>query len=84
MQLEVMVFNIEHGGTPVSFKKVVDGVKKADLDVLGIEEAQTNTPRLARQAGHPYFNSSTVTSTSPRIWTTRPPPPSWPATRAAS
>jgi endonuclease/exonuclease/phosphatase family metal-dependent hydrolase len=58
MPLKVMVFNIEYGGTLVSFKKVVEAVKKADPDVVGIEEAEANTPKLARQAGYPYYNSS--------------------------
>jgi hypothetical protein len=57
MQLRVMEFNIEYGGTQVSFKKVVEAVKKADPDVLGIEEAETHTGRLARLAGYPYFNA---------------------------
>lgn len=58
MQLKVMVFNIEYGGTLVSFKKVVEAVKKAAPDVVGIEEAETSTPRLAKLAGYPYYNSS--------------------------
>jgi endonuclease/exonuclease/phosphatase family metal-dependent hydrolase len=57
MQLKVMEFNIEYGGTQVSFAKVVEAVKKADADVVGLEEAETNTPRLARLAGYPYFSS---------------------------
>lgn len=56
MQLKVMELNIEYGGTQVSFSKVVEAVKKADPDVVGLEEAETNTPRLARQAGYPYFS----------------------------
>jgi len=56
MKLKVMVFNIEYGGTQVSFAKVVAAVKKADPDVVGLEEAETNTPRLARLAGYPYFS----------------------------
>jgi hypothetical protein len=57
MKLKVMEFNIEYGGTQVSFAKVVEAVKKADPDVVGLEEAETNTPRLARLAGYPYFSS---------------------------
>ena len=48
MTLKVMEFNIEYGGTQVSFAKVVEAVKPAHPDVIGVEEAQTNTARLAR------------------------------------
>ena len=58
MQLNVMVFKIEYGGTLASFEKVVEAVEKAAPDVVGIEEAETSTPRLAKLAGYPYFNSS--------------------------
>ena len=56
VKLKVMVFNIEYGGTQVSFKKVVEAVKAASPDVVGLEEAETNTGRLAKLAGYPYFN----------------------------
>ena len=42
----------EYGGTQVSFKKVAESVKKASPDVVGLEEAETNTARLARLAGY--------------------------------
>ena len=57
MQLKVMEFNIEYGGTHVSFTKVAEAVKKAGPDVVGLEEAETNTGRLARLAGYPYYNT---------------------------
>ena len=50
--LKVMVFNIEYGGTQVSLRKVAEAVRKAAPDVVGLEEAETNTPRLARLAGY--------------------------------
>jgi endonuclease/exonuclease/phosphatase family metal-dependent hydrolase len=55
--LKVMVFNIEYGGTQVSFKKVAEAVKKASPDVVGLEEAETNTARLAKLAGYRYYNA---------------------------
>jgi endonuclease/exonuclease/phosphatase family metal-dependent hydrolase len=55
--LTVMVFNIEYGGTQVSFRKIAEAVKKASPDVVGLEEAETNTARLARLAGYPYYNA---------------------------
>ena len=50
MTLKVMEFNIEYGGTQVSFAKVVEAVEKAQPDVIGLEEAETNTGP-AREGG---------------------------------
>jgi exonuclease III len=58
MTLKVMEFNIEYGGTQVSFRKVVAAIKAADPDIVGVEEAETNTARLAKEAGYPYYNAS--------------------------
>lgn len=58
MSLKVMEFNIEYGGTQIDFGKVVEAVKAADPDVIGLEEAETNTPRLAKAAGYPCFSNS--------------------------
>ena len=58
MTLKVMEFNIEYGGTTVDFAKVVEAVRAADPDVIGLEEAETNTPRLAKAAGYPYWSNS--------------------------
>jgi endonuclease/exonuclease/phosphatase family metal-dependent hydrolase len=57
MQLKIMEFNIEYGGTQVSFAKVAEAVKKASPDVVGLEEAETNTARLAKLAGYPYYSA---------------------------
>ena len=59
MRLKVMEFNIEYGGTQVSFAKVVEAVKQAQPDVIGLEEAETNTGRLAKAAGYPYWSNAT-------------------------
>ena len=59
MTLKVMEFNLEYGGTQVSFAKVVEAVKKAQPDVIGLEEAETNTGRLAKAAGYPYWSNAT-------------------------
>ena len=58
MTLKVMEFNIEYGGTQVSFAKVVEAVKTAHPDVIGLEEAETNTGRLAKAAGYPYWSNA--------------------------
>ena len=59
MTLKVMEFNVEYGGTQVSFAKVVEAVKQAQPDVIGLEEAETNTARLAEAAGYPYWSNAT-------------------------
>jgi exonuclease III len=56
VDLKVMDFNIEYGGTRVDFAKIVEAVKTADPDVVALEEAQGNTERLAEGAGYPYAN----------------------------
>jgi hypothetical protein len=56
IELKVGEFNIEYGGTHVSFDKVVQAIRRGDADVVGIEEAQTHIPRLARELGWPYFS----------------------------
>jgi endonuclease/exonuclease/phosphatase family metal-dependent hydrolase len=58
MTLKVMEFNIEYGGTQVDFAKVVEAVKAADPDVIGLEEAETNTSRLAKAAGYAYWSNA--------------------------
>ena len=55
--LKVMVFNIELGGTLVSFDKVAQAVKAGGADVVGIEEAQGHIPRLAALLGWPYYST---------------------------
>lgn len=57
VQLKVMEFNIENGGTGISFAKVVEAVKAADPDVVGLEEAETNSGRLAHALGWQYFSN---------------------------
>jgi hypothetical protein len=56
VRLKVMEFNIEDGGVIVGFHSIVEAVRRADPDVVGIEEAQANIPRLARAAGFPYYS----------------------------
>jgi exonuclease III len=56
IELKVGEFNIEYGGTHVSFDKVVQAIQRGGADVVGIEEAQTHIPRLARALGWPYFS----------------------------
>lgn len=56
LDLRVSTFNIEYGGHHVSFDKTVQAIVRGGADVVGIEEAQTHIPRLARALGWPYFS----------------------------
>jgi endonuclease/exonuclease/phosphatase family metal-dependent hydrolase len=56
VNLRVMEFNIEYGGTVVSFDSIVEAVRAADADVVGVEEASGNIPRLAEALGYPYYS----------------------------
>jgi endonuclease/exonuclease/phosphatase family metal-dependent hydrolase len=49
--LRVMSFNIEWGGDNVSFDKVVEAVRAAGADLVGVQEAQGNIERLAAGLG---------------------------------
>ena len=55
-QLTVLEFNVEYGGTHVSWTKTLQVIRRSGADVVGIEEAQGHTARLARGAGYPYFS----------------------------
>ncbi len=57
VEIKVSTFNIEYGGTHVSFDKVVQAIRRGGADVVGIEEGQTHIPRLARALGWPYFST---------------------------
>jgi hypothetical protein len=56
MELRVGEFNIEYGGTHVSFAKVVQATRRGGGDVVAIEEGQTHIRRLARVLGWSYFS----------------------------
>jgi exonuclease III len=49
-----MAFNIEWGGTHVSFDKVVEAIRKADPDIVAVQEAEGNLARLAAEFGWYY------------------------------
>ena len=49
-----MTFNIEWGGTNVSFDNVVEAVRRSGADIVGIQEAEGNLERLATALGWHY------------------------------
>jgi endonuclease/exonuclease/phosphatase family metal-dependent hydrolase len=46
-----MTFNIWLGGELVDFGKVVEAIRAADADIVGLQEATGNTRRLADALG---------------------------------
>lgn len=55
-RLRVLEFNIEYGGMHVSTDKTLEVIRRADADIVAIEEAQGHTARLARALGYPYVS----------------------------
>ena len=54
IELRVMTFNIEWGGTNISFDNVVEAIRLADAEIVGIQEAEGNLARLAAELGWHY------------------------------
>lgn len=54
--LKIMSFNIWYGGEQVSFAKVVEAITAADPDIIGIQEPDGNTAKIAEAAGYPYVD----------------------------
>lgn len=67
IELRVMSFNIEWGGTHISFDNVVEAIRKADADIVGIQEADGNLQRLATELGWHYDLRNYVISRFPVI-----------------
>jgi imidazolonepropionase-like amidohydrolase/endonuclease/exonuclease/phosphatase family metal-dependent hydrolase len=51
LELRVMTFNVEYGGTGVDFGKVVEAIELARADVVGLEEPEGNAPAIAAALG---------------------------------
>lgn len=54
VQVKIMSFNIWYGGEQVSFDKIIEAIKKADADIVGLQEPDGNTLKIAALAGYPY------------------------------
>jgi endonuclease/exonuclease/phosphatase family metal-dependent hydrolase len=52
--VRVMTFNIWHGGGLVDFGQVIAAVRAADPDLVGLQEAEGNTRRVADSLGWRY------------------------------
>ena len=54
--VRVMTFNVWLGGDVVDFGKVVEAIRVADADIVGLQEAEGNTRRIAGALGWRYWS----------------------------
>ena len=54
--LRFMSFNILYGGDEVDFSKVVEAIALANPDVVGLQEAEGATQKLAEALHYPYYD----------------------------
>ena len=57
LPLKVMTFNIEYGGEGVDLASVPATIEASGADVIGIEEAYGNIPRIARALGWEHYDT---------------------------
>ena len=67
VELRVMTFNIWQGGTKVDFFKVVEAIKAAGADIIGIQEPQASLPALAYQLDFYYHPELSILSRYPIV-----------------
>jgi len=65
--LRVMTFNIEWGGANIDFAKVVEAIQLSKADIVGIQEAEGNLQRLAKELGWHYNLRNYAVSRFPLI-----------------
>src|SRR3954468_8004847 len=56
VDVRVMTFNIWLGGDEVDFGKVVEAITAARADIVGLQEAEGNTRRIASALHWPYWS----------------------------
>jgi len=57
VRLKVLTFNIWYGGDQVSFAKVIEAIRLADADIVGLQEPDGRTLEIAAAAGYPYVDT---------------------------
>jgi endonuclease/exonuclease/phosphatase family metal-dependent hydrolase len=55
--LRILSFNILYGGDEVDFSKTIEAIRLADADIVGLQEAEGNTEKIAKALNYPYFDS---------------------------
>ena len=56
--LTVMTFNVWYGGVQVDFSQIGTAIRRADADIVGLQEPEGNIRAIARSAGLPYVDES--------------------------
>jgi len=56
IELRVMTFNVWYGGEEVSLERVGEAIRRADADVVGLQESDRNLERIAREAGMEFVD----------------------------
>ena len=59
VSLRVMVFNIEEGGTGVDIAQVVEAIRRADPDIVALQEAMGNAARIGAALGWGFASART-------------------------
>jgi hypothetical protein len=53
-----MTFNVWYGGVQVDFPQIGTAIRRADADIVGLQEPEGNIRAIARSAGLPYVDES--------------------------
>jgi endonuclease/exonuclease/phosphatase family metal-dependent hydrolase len=56
VDITVMSFNIWYGGEQVSFPTVIEAIRRANPDIIGLQEPDGNLTRVAAAAGYAYVD----------------------------
>ncbi len=56
VELRVMTYNIWYGGVQVDFNQTIAAIRLADADIVGLQEPDGNTARIAQAAGYPFVD----------------------------
>jgi endonuclease/exonuclease/phosphatase family metal-dependent hydrolase len=57
-ELKVMTFNVWYGGVQVDFDRIGEAIRRADADIVGVQEPEGNLRRIARSARLPYVDET--------------------------
>jgi len=56
VNLRIMSYNVWYGGAQVSLEQTAAAIRAADADIVGLQEPDGNTARIAAMAGYPYVD----------------------------
>ena len=56
VELRIMTYNIWYGGVQVDFNQTIAAIRLADAGIVGLQEPDGNTARIAEAAGYAYVD----------------------------